>query len=86
MNDTVAQDGAKVHDDLTLQLVERAQRIDATLLPADVREIARQCVLDWIGVALGGSDDHLTHILLDEALAEGGKPAAAPSAPTVHVE
>ena len=61
---------------MTLALVERTQRIETDELPHDVREIARQCVLDWIGVALGGSDDHLTHILLDEALSEGGKPAA----------
>lgn len=72
MNDTVGTD-----DRLTLRLVERTQRIRVGELPQDVREIARQCVLDWIGVALGGADDHLTHILLNQAVAEGGKPEAA---------
>ena len=61
---------------LTLKLVERNQSIRWGELPADVREIARQCVLDWIGVALAASGDHLARVLLDEALAEGGKPLA----------
>src|SRR5688572_28447615 len=66
----------QTHERVTLALVERTQRIETDELPGDVRELARQCVLDWIGVALGGSGDHLTRILLDEALAEGGKPVA----------
>src|SRR5688572_14828359 len=66
----------QTHERVTLALVERTQRIETDELPADVREIARQCVLDWIGVALGGSGDHLTRILLEEAVSDGGKPAA----------
>jgi len=76
MNEPTPKHVAETQDQLTLELVERAQRIEADALPSDVREIARQCVLDWIGVALGGSGDHLTRILLDEAVSEGGKPAA----------
>jgi 2-methylcitrate dehydratase PrpD len=75
MNEPVPQHVAESHE-LTLKLVDRTRRIAARELPSDVREIARQCVLDWIGVALAGSGDHLTRILLDDALAEGGKPAA----------
>src|SRR5688572_22637402 len=73
MNDPAPQQVTAADGQLTLELIERTQRIAAGELPADVREIARQCVLDWIGVALGGSGDHLTRILLDEARAEGGK-------------
>ena len=51
-------------------------RSNGTRLPADVRELARQCVLDWIGVALAGSSDPLPRLLIDEALADGGKPLA----------
>ncbi|HYC47458.1 MAG TPA: MmgE/PrpD family protein [Burkholderiales bacterium] len=76
MNDTASRDVTGNQDHLTLKLAERAQRTQADDLPSDVREVARQCVLDWIGVALAGSDDHLTRILLDEAAADGGKPAA----------
>ena len=77
MNEPIPHHVTESHDRLTLKLVEHTQRIDATELPLDVREIARQCVLDWVGVALGGAGDHLTRILLDEAVAEGGKPQAA---------
>lgn len=62
--------------DFTLSLVELTQNIEWSGLPQDVRELAKQCVLDWIGVALAGSGDRLTRILLDESLSEGGKPAA----------
>src|SRR5688572_11582265 len=61
---------------LTQRLVERTRAIEWARLPADVREIARQCVLDWIGVALAGSSDPLPRLLIDEALADGGKPLA----------
>jgi 2-methylcitrate dehydratase PrpD len=77
MNEPVPTHVTATHDRLTLKLLERTQRIDAAELPSDVREIARQCVLDWVGVALGGSGDHLTRILLQEAVSEGGKPEAA---------
>ena len=76
MNEPAVRHVAQEHDRLTLELVEHTQRITADELPSDVRELARQCVLDWIAVALGGSGDHLTRILLDEAISEGGKPTA----------
>jgi 2-methylcitrate dehydratase PrpD len=62
---------------LTTQLVERTRAIEYARLPADVRELARQCVLDWIGVALAGSGDALPRLLIDDALADGGKPVAS---------
>ena len=76
MNDPTPHAVTELHHELTLKLVERTQGITVDALPADVRELARQCVLDWIGVALGGSDDHLPHILLAEAKEEGGEPVA----------
>lgn len=76
MNEPAPKFVVESHDQLTLTLVERTQKIAAGELPADVRELARQCVLDWMGVALAGSGDHLTHVLLDDALSDGGKPAA----------
>ena len=76
MNEPVPHHVTEIHHALPLKLVEHTERIKADDLPRDVREIARQCVLDWIGVALGGSGDHLTRVLLDEAVSDGGKPAA----------
>lgn len=71
MNDPTPRHVTRV----TLEIVERTQKLRTSALPADVREIARQCVLDWIAVAVAGSPDHLTTLLLDDALADGGKPA-----------
>ncbi|HEY8872666.1 MAG TPA: MmgE/PrpD family protein, partial [Stellaceae bacterium] len=41
-------------------------------LPEPVRALARQCVLDYYGVALAGADDPLVAILLDEVSDAGG--------------
>src|SRR5437667_3138634 len=62
--------------DLTRFLAERASAAAYDALPEPVRELARQCVLDYYGVALAGADDPLVHILLDE-LAEAGGAAQA---------
>src|SRR6266851_3531100 len=58
--------------DLTRALAERAVAVRYESLPDSVRELARQCVLDYYGVALAGADDPLAHILLDELAEAGG--------------
>ena len=62
--------------DLTRALAERASAVTYDSLPEPVRGLARQCVLDYYGVALAGADDPLAAILLDE-LAEAGGAAQA---------
>jgi hypothetical protein len=47
------------------------KRIDAA------REIARQCLLDWCGVALVGAREPLVMILKDQAAEDGGSGAAS---------
>src|SRR6266566_6179310 len=61
---------------LTQALAERASTVTYDALPEPVRALARQCVLDYFGVALAGADDPLVAILLDE-LAEAGGAAQA---------
>ena len=61
---------------LTRALAEQASAVTYDALPEAVRVLARQCVLDYYGVALAGADDPLAHILLDE-LAEAGGAAQA---------
>jgi 2-methylcitrate dehydratase PrpD len=61
---------------LTRALAERACAVTYDALPDDVRELARQCVLDYVGVGLAGADDELVRILLDEAAEAGGKEQA----------
>src|SRR5438105_2192293 len=62
--------------DLTRTLAERASAVAYDGLPEPVRALARQCVLDYYGVALAGKDDELVAILLAE-LAEAGGAAQA---------
>jgi 2-methylcitrate dehydratase PrpD len=51
-------------DGLTYALAERATSLRSGDLPADVVEVARQALLDWFGVTLGGSLEDATRILL----------------------
>src|SRR6266550_1353129 len=62
--------------DLTRTLAAQASTVTYDALPEPVRAWARQCVLDYYGVALAGADDPLAKILLDE-LAEAGGAAQA---------
>jgi len=61
---------------LTRVLAAQASAVTYESLPEPVRELARQCVLDYYGVGLAGADDPLATILLDE-LAEAGGAAQA---------
>jgi 2-methylcitrate dehydratase PrpD len=63
--------GAKAAN-LTRTLAKQAAAITYDALPEPVRELARQCVLDYYGVALAGADDPLVAILLDEVSEAGG--------------
>jgi len=62
--------------ELTRALAQRASAVTYDALPDEVRALARQCVLDYYGVALAGADDPLAQILLEE-LAEAGGTAQA---------
>src|SRR5438034_1045684 len=63
--------------DLTLALAGKACALSYDDLPAPAREIARQCVLDYLGVALAGAADPLVRLLLDELAEAGGAPQAS---------
>ena len=61
---------------LSRALAQRAAATRYGALPPEVRQVVRQCVLDFFAVALAGASEPLVRILLDDALAEGGAPAA----------
>jgi 2-methylcitrate dehydratase PrpD len=63
--------------DLTETLAERAIGLRYYELPAPVRELAGQCILDYLGVAIAGSQDPLVRILLDEMAEAGGSPQSS---------
>jgi 2-methylcitrate dehydratase PrpD len=62
---------------LTRTLAARASTVGYDALPEAVRAVARQCVLDYYGVALAAAEDPLVDILIDEMLEAGGEARAA---------
>jgi 2-methylcitrate dehydratase PrpD len=60
----------------TRALVNRVRAIRFEEIPDDAREVARHCLLDFLGCALAGADDPLTGILVEEvATGEAGSQA-----------
>jgi 2-methylcitrate dehydratase PrpD len=63
--------------DLTRLLAERTAGLGWDDLPAPVCELARQCILDYLGCAVAGAGDPLVRLLLDEMMEAGGSPQAS---------
>ncbi len=61
---------------LTEVLVRACRAITVNSIPADAAFVARQSLLDWLGVALAGSSQPLAEILRAQVLEEGGAPQA----------
>jgi len=59
---------------VTERLAEHALSLRYDALPADARQLARQCLLDWFAVTLAGASEPLTGILAEAAAEEGGHP------------
>ena len=62
---------------LTAALVTRTRAITYGALPSNVRELALQCARDWFAVTIAAADQSLPALLLEHALAEGGRPLAS---------
>ena len=61
---------------LTEFLAFRATNLRYEDIPEPARALARQCILDYFGVAIAGADDPLVRIVLDEMVEAGGAPQA----------
>jgi 2-methylcitrate dehydratase PrpD len=61
---------------VTRALAEQAQVLGGTGLAPDIRALARQCVLDYLGVTLAGASQPLTTLLLAELDEQSGRPEA----------
>jgi len=61
---------------ITRFIIEDVRALLAAPLPDDVIEAARQSVLDWFGIAIGGADEPLVAMLRAEAREQGGHPLA----------
>jgi 2-methylcitrate dehydratase PrpD len=62
--------------DVTRQLARAAARVRFDDLPPDVVFLAKQCLLDWLGVTLAGVREPLSVILREQVAFEGGNPQA----------
>lgn len=62
---------------LTEEVARRALRAFRSPLPEGVLLLARQCVMDWIGVALAGADEPASAIVRAQAMDDGGRPIAS---------
>ncbi len=63
--------------ELTRALARRAIALRHEHIPAEIRALAMQCVLDTIGVAVAGADDPLVAILAADLSADGAGRVAA---------
>jgi 2-methylcitrate dehydratase PrpD len=69
--------GRRMTIELTRTLAARAAALEFDALPPAAVALTRQCVLDYLGVALAGAGDPLVAILLDELREAGGAPQAS---------
>jgi 2-methylcitrate dehydratase PrpD len=51
---------------LTQSLTERLSTMTLQAMPREALTVAKQCLLDWLGVAIAGRDEPLVRILVDE--------------------
>jgi 2-methylcitrate dehydratase PrpD len=68
--------GKIVRQPVTRLLVEKALACRYDAIPADIRELARQCAMDTIAVTLAARDEPVFRFALDEALDQGGNAQA----------
>ena len=61
----------------TQQLCEAIEAMKFEDLPSDVIDEAKLCLLDWLGVTVGGAHEQLTTILIDLAGDLGGEKQAS---------
>lgn len=62
---------------VTKELCEAIREIEFDGFPPDVVDEAKLCLLDWIGVTLGGSNEPLTKTLMEVSDFLGGEPQAS---------
>ena len=61
---------------LTERLAAKAASLEFGQLPPEIVELARQCLLDWLGVTIAGAHEPAVKILVEEIREQGGNPQA----------
>ncbi len=77
MSEPTSDSSSPVSQAVTGALAKLAAGYRFADLPPDVVFLAKQCFLDWIGVALAGSREPLAAILREEIEEQGGDPQAS---------
>jgi 2-methylcitrate dehydratase PrpD len=62
---------------LTAVIWRRCAELSYEQLPADVIMVAKQCLIDWLGVTMAGYQEPVAQIIRAEMAAQGGNPQAA---------
>lgn len=62
------------HDSaITADAVEFIESVSYPDLPPEALRIGKRCMIDTLGVMIAGGSEHSVHILLDDALEQGGR-------------
>lgn len=77
MDSDLAKNAAGKTAMVTAQLVRRTLGAAGEPLPARILVLAKQCVLDWVGVALAGAHEPVALMLREQAFQDGGKPVSS---------
>jgi 2-methylcitrate dehydratase PrpD len=64
-------------ENFTRALARKFAALEYEALPPQAHELARQCILDYFGVAVAGAGDELVRVLLDELAEAGGASQAS---------
>ncbi|MSP30842.1 MAG: MmgE/PrpD family protein [Acetobacteraceae bacterium] len=72
MNVITDLDAISAGQNLTRKLSDQARTLRYEALSAEARELARQCVLDYLACTIAGASEPLTKIMLAEMAEQGG--------------
>ena len=61
---------------ITAAAIEFIETVSYEDLPAEALRIGKRCMVDTLGVMIAGCSEHSVHILVDDALDQGGKEEA----------
>jgi 2-methylcitrate dehydratase PrpD len=70
MTDVLARDAEAQETTLTQSLTDRLSGMSLQAMSPEALTVAKQCLLDWLGVALAGRNEPLVDILVDELAPE----------------
>ena len=58
---------------ITAEAIAFVEKVSYNDLPAEALRIGKRCMVDTLGVMIAGCSEHSVHILVDDALDQGGK-------------